>query len=54
MSGWRQLPLTDEELETRGIALFEGLYQSLGAGEQASPSDMRTANQKENPRGHNR
>ena len=55
MSGWRQLPLTDEELETRGLGLFEGLYQALSADEQtSSPSTTQTAISKEKNRGRNR
>ena len=29
LKGWRQTEMTDQELESHGIALFEGLYQSL-------------------------
>jgi hypothetical protein len=29
LKGWQSLELNDKELETRGIMLFEGLYQSL-------------------------
>jgi hypothetical protein len=29
LKGWQNLKLSDKELETRGITLFEGLYQSL-------------------------
>jgi hypothetical protein len=51
LSGWRQLPLADEELEVRGLALFEGLYQSLHtAHHPAQPA----VTPKENTRGRNR
>lgn len=54
MSGWRHLPLTDDELEARGIALFEGLYQSLSAGESAAlPADTQVTKPKEKTRGRN-
>lgn len=36
LAGWRYLPLGNDELEARGIVLFEGLYQSLVAGEVAA------------------
>jgi hypothetical protein len=52
LSGWRHLPLEDAELEARGIALFEGLFQSLGAGEPAPPSP--NTKPKEKSRGRNR
>jgi hypothetical protein len=39
MNGWRLANLTDEELEARGLALFEGLYLSLSAG--AAPAQPR-------------
>jgi hypothetical protein len=29
LKGWQKLGLADKELETRGISLFEGLYQTL-------------------------
>lgn len=29
LTGWRQLPLSDSELEARGTDFFEGLYRSL-------------------------
>ncbi|HEX3131882.1 MAG TPA: chromate resistance protein ChrB domain-containing protein, partial [Thermoanaerobaculia bacterium] len=32
LDGWRAAGWSDEELESHGIALFEGLYRSLGAG----------------------
>jgi hypothetical protein len=51
MSGWRQLPLGDNELEARGISLFEGLYQSLVAA-QTTPTS--TKKPKEKNRGRNR
>lgn len=55
LSGWRHLPLADAELEVRGLALFEGLYQSLVAVETApTPSPSETATPKEKPRGRNR
>jgi hypothetical protein len=31
LDGWRQAGWADEELERHGLALFEGLYRSLGA-----------------------
>lgn len=31
LDGWRAAGWSDEELESHGIALFEGLYRSLGA-----------------------
>lgn len=55
MSGWRHLPLTDDELEVRGVALFEGLYHSLIAAETAStPSLEETSTPKEKTRGRSR
>lgn len=55
MSGWRLLPIPDDELEARGLALFEGLYQSLIAVEAApNPAPARTATPKEKTRGRNR
>jgi hypothetical protein len=55
MSGWRQLPLSDDELEARGICLFEGLYQSLVTAETAlTPSSTKTNTSKEQTRGRNR
>lgn len=54
MSGWRQSPLTDDELEARGIALFEGLYQSFIARETAPSPFESQAKPKEKTRGRNR
>lgn len=54
MSGWRQLPLTDAELEARGIALFEGLYQSFIARETAPLPSNTQPKLKEKTRGRNR
>ena len=31
LDGWRQAGWADDELERHGLALFEGLYRSLGA-----------------------
>jgi hypothetical protein len=55
LSGWRGLPLTDAELEARGIEFFEGLYQSLAASEMAlnQPKTPGKA-PKEKVRGRNR
>lgn len=52
MSGWRRLPLADEELGARGIALFEGLYQSFSA--TLPPAEIQAAKPKEKTRGRNR
>ncbi len=52
MSGWRHLPLADAELEARGIALFEGLYQSFSA--TLPPAEIQAAKPKEKTRGRNR
>lgn len=55
MSGWRHLPLTDDELEVRGVTLFEGLYQSLMAGEAvALRADTTGKAVKESTHGRNR
>lgn len=54
MSGWRHLPLADEELEVRGIALFEGLYQALIATETAPIPPIETSTPKEKTRGRSR
>lgn len=54
MSGWRQLPIPDDELEARGLALFEGLHQSLAAAETAPTPSPATATPKEKTRGRNR
>lgn len=55
MSGWRHLLLADKELEARGSALFEGLYQSLIAAETAlPPSTIQATTLKEKTRGRNR
>ena len=53
LSGWQRLPLSDGELEVRGVALFEGLYRSLAAAE-AAPLPTDTQATKEHTRGHNR
>lgn len=52
MSGQRQLPLADAELEARGVALFEGLYQSFSA--TLPPAEIQAAKPKEKTRGRNR
>ncbi len=52
MSGWRHLPLADDELEARGVVLFEGLYQSLIA--TLPPTEIQAAKPKEKTRGRNR
>lgn len=52
LSGWRHLPLTDNELEARGVALFEGLYRSFTT-DQTLPS-ITPARPKEKTHGHNR
>lgn len=54
MSGWRQLPLTDTELEARGVALFEGLHQSLIAVETPPLPSNTQSKPKEKTRGRNR
>lgn len=37
LNGWRLAGLSDLELESQGVALFEGLYQAYGAASQDSP-----------------
>ncbi len=54
LSGWRQLALTDAELEARGIAFFEGVYQSLTSNEVISDQpQMPVKAPKEKTRGRN-
>lgn len=55
LTGWRHLPLTDAELETRGLAFFEGLFQSLKAGEAVAPqAGTSSKTPKEKSSGRNR
>ena len=55
LSGWRQGSLDDAELEARGVALFEGLYQSRVVAETTPiSSTFRTTKPKEKTRGRNR